>query len=136
MCAQRADQGFLVAPAAHRDDTVALPGGELDVGTTICDEIRDSRDGVVIDHVAEDLEFHAHHTPLQYGFQSYISMPIIREDGSFFGTLCAIDPARRRVEDEAVVEMFTACAREVGAILSEALLRSRSEAPAMPPVTA
>ena len=27
-----------------------------------------------------------------YGFQSYISMPIFRRDGTFFGTLCAIDP--------------------------------------------
>ena len=27
-----------------------------------------------------------------YGFQSYISFPIILSDGTFFGTLCAIDP--------------------------------------------
>ncbi len=30
------------------------PGGELKVETTICDEIRASRQAVVIDHVAED----------------------------------------------------------------------------------
>jgi GAF domain-containing protein len=28
-----------------------------------------------------------------YGFQSYISVPIYRSDGRFFGTLCAIDRA-------------------------------------------
>jgi GAF domain-containing protein len=27
-----------------------------------------------------------------YGFQSYISVPIILPDGTFFGALCAIDP--------------------------------------------
>src|SRR5688500_6682687 len=68
------------------------PGGELRVETTICHEIRQSRSAVIIDHVAEDAEWRDHHTPAMYGFQSYISMPIILPDGHFFGTLCAIDP--------------------------------------------
>jgi signal transduction histidine kinase len=67
------------------------PGGELIVSTTICDQIRDSRLPVVIDHVAEDPGFREHPTPKLYGFQSYISVPIIT-GGEFFGTLCAIDP--------------------------------------------
>ena len=54
------------------------PGGELEVETTICDEIRDSGQPVVIDHVAEDAAFCGHPTPTMYGFQSYISMPIHR----------------------------------------------------------
>ena len=48
-------------------------------------------EAVVINHVAEDPDYRNHHTPLQYGFQSYISMPIVLRDGTFFGTLCAID---------------------------------------------
>ena len=44
-----------------------------------------SRQAVVIDHVAEDAVYRDHHTPRQYGFQSYISMPIILADGTFFG---------------------------------------------------
>ncbi len=74
------------------------PGGELKVDTTICHEIRQSREAVVIDNVAEDREWCAHHTPRMYGFQSYISMPIILADGTFFGTLCAIDPRPARCE--------------------------------------
>lgn len=50
------------------------------------------REAVVIDHVAENPKWSGHHTPAMYGFQSYISMPIILSDGSLFGTLCAIDP--------------------------------------------
>jgi GAF domain-containing protein len=69
-----------------------LPGGELQVNTTICHEIRQSGEGVIIDHVAEDEFYKSHHTPAQYGFQSYISVPIFRADGSFWGTLCGIDP--------------------------------------------
>ena len=69
-----------------------MPGGELQLKTTICDEIRDSGQPVIIDHVAEDENFCGHPTPAMYGFQSYISFPIYRPDGRFFGTLCAIDP--------------------------------------------
>jgi signal transduction histidine kinase len=83
------------------------PGSELKVETTICDEIRDSRSAVVIDHVAQDPQFAAHHTPAMYGFQSYISMPIILADGSFFGTLCAIDPRPNALKTPAVTGMFT-----------------------------
>ncbi|BCW91060.1 Adaptive-response sensory-kinase SasA [Alphaproteobacteria bacterium SO-S41] len=83
-----------------------VPGGELKVETTICHEIRASGDAVVIDHVAENAAWRTHHTPLQYGFQSYISMPIVRADGSFFGTLCAIDPNPARLETPEIVGMF------------------------------
>lgn len=82
------------------------PGGELKVETTICDEIRDSRQAVVIDHVAEDLQFRDHHTPKMYGFQSYLSMPIVLPDGTFFGTLCAIDPRPAKLNNPAIVGMF------------------------------
>src|SRR6202171_1010947 len=75
-----------------------LPGGELEVETTICHEIRQSGDAVVIDNVAEDTAYCGHHTPAKYGFQSYISMPILLADGTFFGTLCAIDPRPARLK--------------------------------------
>lgn len=81
-------------------------GGELDVATTICDEIRDSGEAVVIDHVAEDQAFCGHPTPAMYGFQSYISMPILRANGEFFGTLCAIDPQPRKLDTPETVGMF------------------------------
>lgn len=82
------------------------PGGELQVATTICNEIRQSGVGVVIDHVAEDPEYCQHHTPAMYGIQSYISLPIIRKDGTFFGTLCAIDPRPARVKTPEIIGMF------------------------------
>ncbi|WHU01060.1 MULTISPECIES: GAF domain-containing protein [unclassified Sphingomonas] len=71
------------------------PGDELVVKTTICDEIRDSGQGVFINDVDADPAWRTHHTPALYGLKSYISWPIVRADGSFFGTLCAIDPASR-----------------------------------------
>src|SRR5918997_1113528 len=47
-----------------------VPGGELEVATTICDEIRDAGKAVVIDHVDEDAAYCQHPTPRMYGFQS------------------------------------------------------------------
>jgi signal transduction histidine kinase len=82
------------------------PGGELKLETTLCNEIRQHRDAVVIDHVAADELYCAHATPALYGFQSYISVPILLKDGEFFGTLCAIDPKPARLNTPEVVGMF------------------------------
>ncbi|WP_372919678.1 ATP-binding protein [Salegentibacter sp.] len=82
------------------------PGDELDVKTTICHEVRLSREAVFIDHVEKDVHYCKHPTPIQYGFQSYVSYPIFRKDGSFFGTLCAIDPNPTRVNTPEIKNMF------------------------------
>lgn len=80
-------------------------GGELVVETTICHEIRATHEAVAIDNVS-DSPYFGHHTPLQYGFRSYISVPIIRKDGTLFGTLCAIDPEPAQVNNKKTLTMF------------------------------
>jgi signal transduction histidine kinase len=82
------------------------PGGELDVATTICNEIRQSQRAVVIDDVDADEVFRTHPTPALYGFKSYISMPIVQADGRLFGTLCAIDPRPARLNSPEIIGMF------------------------------
>ena len=102
----RVTQDRWVACAVRDEIAFGLvPGGELEVGTTICSEIRDSGQAVVIDHVAEDDDFRHHPTAALYGFQSYISQPIVR-DGQFFGTLCAIDPRPAHLKNPQVLGMF------------------------------
>ena len=95
-----------------RDDIAfgLKPGGELKVESTICHEIRQCGEPVVIDHVAENAKWREHHTPRMYGFQSYISMPIFLRDGQFFGTLCAIDPKPAKLENFETIGMFRAFA--------------------------
>lgn len=113
------------------------PGGELKVETTICHEIRQSREPVIIDNVAEDDVWCRHPTPAMYGFQSYISMPIILADGSFFGTLCAIDPRPARLKTPETVGMFRLFAELIAknldaklklAVTESALLEERAAA--------
>jgi len=81
-------------------------GGELKVETTLCHEVRQHHNVVVIDNVAEDPIYSTHHTPAIYGLQSYISVPIILPDGTFFGTLCAIDAKPHKLSNSQTLATF------------------------------
>jgi len=104
------------------------PGDELELSTTICDEIRMSGQGVFIDHVGDHPEWRTHHTPILYGFESYISIPILLDDGSFFGTLCAIDPSPRRHSLASVYAIVEGFAQHIGEALSPPPPRARAAA--------
>lgn len=112
------------------------PGEELKISETICREIRESGEYVVFDDANNDIKWSRHPVPVIYGFKSYCSFPVYLTDGSFFGTLCAIDPARRSISDGSIVEMFSSFARKVGEILSErAAARGEQVIAARPPST-
>ena len=86
-------------------------GGELDLTTTICHEIRGSHVSVVIDKASEDPVYHDHHTPRMYQFESYISVPVFRTDGRFFGTICALDPNPANLRSSAIQSTMESFAR-------------------------
>lgn len=81
-------------------------GSELPVKTTLCDEIHASHEAIVIDDVSNDPVYANHHTPALYGLQSYISVPIMLADGTFFGTLCAIDSNPAKLSGTPLPETF------------------------------
>jgi signal transduction histidine kinase len=82
------------------------PGGELKLDTTVCQHARRRNGPVTIEHVAEDPEFANDPSPALYGFQSCITVPIVLRDGSFFGTLCAIDPKPAKLRNPETIGMF------------------------------
>lgn len=82
------------------------PGDELPVKSTICDEIEKSHQPVIISNVSKSSIYCEHHTPIQYGFQSYISVPIILKNNEFFGTLCALDPSPVDLDRPEILMMF------------------------------
>src|ERR1700730_9724245 len=103
----RVTEGRWICLAVHDEIQFGIgPGDELKVETTICREVRECREPVVIEHVAEDEVYSAHPTPAMYGFQSYISMPIVLADGTFFGTLCALDPRPARLDPPGAIGIF------------------------------
>lgn len=96
-----------IACAVRDDIEFGLhPGDELPLKTTLCDQVCRTHEAVVIDNVADDRRYHNHPTPALYGLQSYISFPIIRENGEVFGTLCAIDRKPAKVSRGEVMESF------------------------------
>ena len=86
-------------------------GGELDLTSTLCHEIRGSHQTIVIDKASEDALYCNHHTPRIYNFESYISVPVFRADGSFFGTICALDPLPAALKGSAIQPMMESFAR-------------------------
>ncbi|MCD9095431.1 GAF domain-containing protein [Luteimonas fraxinea] len=115
---------------AVRDEVAfgLAPGGELELRTTICDEIRQHRQPVVFGHASQHPEFADHHTPRLYGLESYISVPIHRANGEFFGTLCAIDPLPSAVETPETLQMMELFAELIGTQLETDEKHAWSEA--------
>ncbi len=96
-----------IACSVHDEINFGLKsGGELILETTLCNEVRKHHSNIVIDDVELDDYYRDHPVPAMYGFRSYISVPITRKNGSFFGTLCAIDPNPAQLENTYLVEMF------------------------------
>jgi len=80
-----------VACAVRDDVAFGLKAGdELPIARTFCDTVRRVGEPVVFDDAPTDATYGNHPLPKAYGIVSYISMPIILPDGSFFGTLCGI----------------------------------------------
>lgn len=106
-CAVRDDAGFGLQP-----------GDELPIETTLCNQIREKRQKLVIEDTASNARFRRHPAPTQYGFQSYIAVPIFRSNGGFFGTLCGFDKAPRPLANPDTVAMFETFAELIGFHLS------------------
>jgi signal transduction histidine kinase len=91
--------------------------GELVLESTICNEIRQHHEPVIFGEASSDPRFAEHPTPKMYGFESYVSIPIFRGDGEFFGTLCALDPLPAKLDDPNVVKTLQLFAKLIAAEL-------------------
>ena len=81
-------------------------GVALEAQTTLCSESRALRQPIVIDHASRGDAFRDHRMPLSYRIESYLSMPIVRSNGEYFGNLCAMDRQPRVVSDPQTLAMF------------------------------
>jgi hypothetical protein len=108
----RVTENAWTACAVH--DTIGFGmkvGQQLDVRTTLCREVRTSQSSVLIDHASADARYCEHATPKLYGFESYISVPIILASGEYFGNLCALDPRPLLIAEPRIELMFNCFAR-------------------------
>jgi hypothetical protein len=86
-------------------------GSELDVKTTFCIESRAARAPIVIDQASSDPRYCDHEAAKLYCIESYVCVPIILEDGHYFGNLFALDPRPAQVSKPNIVSMFGHVAR-------------------------
>jgi signal transduction histidine kinase len=94
-----------------------VAGGQLDLHTTLCFESRAALASIVIDNFTEDPVYREHHTAQIYKLGSYISVPIVLPDGSYFGNLCAIDPNPHDLSNARTLGMFEVFADLIAAQL-------------------
>ncbi|MBA3478485.1 MAG: sensor histidine kinase, partial [Lautropia sp.] len=83
-----------------------MPGGTLEIETTLCREVRGARTPIVIEHASEDQTYRTHHALRIHRLESYISVPIVLSSGEYFGNLCAIDKRPFPIGAPQFVEMF------------------------------
>lgn len=101
--------------ASLRDDIGfgASAGDELQIETAIRHEIGQFRELIVAEDVAADPRLCRHPAP-ELGVRCYISAPILRADGSLFGTLCGLGRAPLPLRKPETIAMFEAFAELLG----------------------
>lgn len=103
-----------------------VPGDELQIETTICNEVRRALAAVVISDAETDPVYRRHATPSMYGFRSYVSTPITLANGEVFGTLCSLDRAPRDLSSAWLLEMFRLFANLIAYQVDASLQMERS----------
>ncbi len=99
-------------------------GDELALEGTLCETVRRTGQRVVMDAPGPETAPYFRAGAARPDFQSYISVPISRADGSFFGTLCAAARETGAFGCSDTIAMFEAFAELIGFQLS-ALERER-----------
>lgn len=94
------------------------PGDELELQTTVCNDIVRLGRAVVVDDIDADPNWRTHPVPLMHGFKSCASFPVVLDDGRLFGTLCTIDLQRRPLSRVQTLERMHALADRAARILS------------------
>lgn len=83
-----------------------LPGAELQLNATFGGDMLQNRQSVIIDDLTAEPHYRDHPLPARYGFRSYISVPILKKDGEFFGTLLAFGLQPARLNQPKIMDMF------------------------------
>ena len=89
-------------------------GDEIAIDATFCQTVRETFEIVIFNNAATDPVYQEHPIAVAFGIVSYASVPIYRADGSFFGTLCAIDTEPKDIKSPRAVAMLKMFADLIG----------------------
>jgi signal transduction histidine kinase len=101
------------------------PGMELQVNTLLCFDSWTSRAPIVIEHASSDPRYCNHEAPKRYQIESYVSVPIIRANGGYFGNLSALDPRPAQVAEPRILSMFIEFAALIASQLDHQSLQAQ-----------
>jgi GAF domain-containing protein len=76
------------------------PGREMDMEHGFCVNVVARRKALVLDDIYSYPRFAGNPVVDELGVRSYLGAPLIDDDGTVLGTVCAIDPAPRSAEDQ------------------------------------
>ena len=89
-------------------------GDEIEIGSTFCQTVRETSEMIIFGDAGSDRLYRDHPIAMAFGIVSYASVPIFRADGSFFGTLCAIDAEAKDIKNPRTVAMLQMFADLIG----------------------
>lgn len=95
-----------------------MPGQDMILEKTLCNEVRQRGEPVIFSHASTDAHYSSHPLPQLYGFESHLSVPIKLRDGAFFGTLCALDPEPTPLSGQMIAQV-RALAQRIGTAISQ-----------------
>lgn len=104
------------------------PGSDLPLHNTFARDVKQSRRTVIVENAASDAHYADNPMATMLGVQSYISVPIVLANGTFFGTLCAIDRRPARLDTPETVGMFELLAELIAHHLDQANSFTESQA--------
>lgn len=107
------DRWLACAVLDHMDFGLGA-GGELELESTLCSEIRNHRGPIAFSEASRHPVFATHRTPKMYGLESYVSVPIFKRNDELWGTLFAVDHLRTDVERPEIVQTMQLFADLIG----------------------
>jgi len=78
------------------------PGDQLELSTTYCNTARENAAPLVVKHASQNDDFKDHPGFTVYGVESYIAVPLYRQNGDCFGVMCALDLEPKEFSEELV----------------------------------
>jgi signal transduction histidine kinase len=98
-------------------------GAPFDLRTNLALESQASRTPIVVEQASFDPRYINHAGPGLYQFESYVSVPIFLQGGSYFGTLFALDPKPAKLGPPFILSTFKKFAALIALHLSQQLQR-------------
>lgn len=112
-------EGWTVCAAHDLAGIGVGPEDVLEVQSAIMPADGAGRSVTVIDDLTEWTGGSDHPALRQHGVRSYLSVPIIRSDGRFFGTICAFDRSPRPLDEPVTIGVVESFAELIGRQLSD-----------------